>query len=603
MAGGTITLKESTSSGARIAGKIEWSAAADTALNASKNVTAKIYVRKYNPDMTLTVPTSGTWSYSLNINGSAVTGSTYGEVLLDWVLIGTHKVGSIDHKDDGSKSITISGSVTAPSATSFKGHTTTGSGTATFDTIARASAITSASDTTLGNACSVKWTPASAAFRYKLKFAIGDWSHTTDAIHPNKTTAFTYSDYVLRIDEIASQVPKKTGKMTVTLYTYSDSNAKNLVGSKSDTFTVTVPETEETRPTVSMSLSPVSSLSAPFDSLYIQGKSKLQAALEFDTKYDADVVDSNITVDGIVYEDPYESGYLTKTGKISVKGFVKDSREHSGTTDQEITVIPYSKPNVQAASGESNIVATRCDANGNTKDSGTYLKIKAKLIYEKVISDGVQNNFGKVQYRYRAEGGLWSDWYTILDSASTTDTEVTTGALLNGALSIKTNYQVQVKAIDTIKEESQPVTLIVPSDNVYMDRPAGGKGMGLGGYYSGPGNLDIYWKTKVRGGLSLFNEEGEEISADEVLPLPRGEVTEGWNPNAIPNGIHVVENSEYPLKDSMGNVLMYNGVLIQLAATVDGSVLLQMALPTDSNSPVYRIRWYDNWTGWNSFKI
>lgn len=603
MAGGTITLKESTSSGARIAGKIEWSAAADTALNASKNVTAKIYVRKYNPDMTLTVPTSGTWSYSLNINGSAVTGSTYGEVLLDWVLIGTHKVGSIDHKDDGSKSITISGSVTAPSATSFKGHTTTGSGTATFDTIARASSITSASDTTLGNACSVKWTPASAAFRYKLKFAIGDWSHTTDAIHPNKTTAFTYSDYVLRIDEVASQVPKKTGKMTVTLYTYSDSNAKNLVGSKSDTFTVTVPETEETKPTVSMILSPISTLSAPFDSLYIQGKSKLQASLEFDTKYDADVVDSNITVDGIVYEDPYESGYLTKTGKISVKGFVKDSREHSGTTDQEITVIPYSKPNVQASSGESNIVATRCDKDGNTKDSGTYLKIKAKLIYEKVISDGVQNNFGKVQYRYRAEGGLWSDWYTILDSVSTTDTEVTTGALLNGALSIKTNYQVQVKAIDTIKEESQPVTLIVPSDNVYMDRPAGGKGMGLGGYNTGPGNLDIYWKLKARGGLSLFNEEGEEISADDVLLLPRGEITEGWNPNAISNGIHVVENSEYPLKDSMGNVLMYNGVLIQLAATVDGSVLLQMALPTDSNSPVYRIRWYDNWTGWNSFKI
>lgn len=601
MASGTITLKESTSSGARIAGKIVWSAAADTAANASKNVTAKIYVRKYSPDTLLTVPTSGTWSYSININGSQVTGSIYREVLLDWVLIGTHTVGSIDHENDGSKSITISGSVSAPSGTGFAGHTTTGSGTATLDPIARASTITSASDTTLGNACSIKWTPASAAFRYKLKFAIGSWSYTTGVIYPNKTTAFTYTGYVFSIADVAGQVPKKTGTMTVTLYTYSDSNAKNLVGSDSETFTVTVPETEQTKPTVSMSLSPVSTLSAPFDSLYIQGKSKLRASLECDTKYGANIADSNITVDGIAYGHPYETGFLTMVGKISVKGFVKDSRNHSGTTEQAITVIPYSAPIVQAASGESNIIAARCDANGNTDDAGTYLKIKARLIYEKVVSNGVQNNFGKIQYRYRAEGGSWSDWYTILDAESTADTEVTTGALLEGALSIKTNYQVQVKAIDTIKEESQPVTLIVPSDNVYMDRPAGGEGMGLGGYNTGPGNLDIYWKTKARGGLSLFNEEGEEISADEALPLPRGEVAEGWSPNGIANGVYEV--SAYPIKDAMGNVLMENGILIQMAATADGAMKIQMAFPTDTNTPVYRIKWHDNWTGWNSFKI
>lgn len=476
----------------------------------------------------------------------------------------------------------------------------TASITVTLPMIASASTITSVSNVTLGNMCSVKWTPMSASFRYKLKFAIGNWNYTTDAIHPNRNTEYTYSDYAIPI-ETANQFKTKTGTMTVTLYTYSDSNATSQTGLEdSRTFTVTVPDNEDTKPTVSMDLSPASELSAPFNSLYIQGKSKVQATMDCALKYGATVDAYDITVDGIVYGDPYESGYLTKPGEISIKGSVKDSRGHYGTTDQKITVIPYSKPIVQAASGESNIVAARCDANGKQSDSGTYLQIKAKLIYEKVMSDSVQNNFGKIQYRYRAEGKVWSDWYTILDSAFSTDTEVTTEALLDGALSIKTNYQVQVQAVDYL-EESQPVTLTISSDDVYMDRPSGGKSMGLGGYSSGPGNLDVYWRTKARGGLSLFNKDGEEINADKVLPLPMGPLNEGWNPNDIANGVHEV--SAYPLKNAMGNVIMETGVLIQLAATTDGFVMIQMAFPTDSFTPVYRIKFYTNWSDWISFKI
>lgn len=472
--------------------------------------------------------------------------------------------------------------------------TITASITVTLPMIASASTITSASDVTLGNKCSVRWTPMASSFRYKLKFAIGSWVGWTGVIHPNKNTEYIYSEYAIPI-EAANQFKTKTGKMTVTLYTYSDSNATAQIGSAdTEEFTVTVPENESTKPTVSMSLSPASDLEAPFDSLYIQGKSKLAPVLEFGTKYSADVDSSSITVDGIAYED----GYLTKVGEVLVKATVKDSRGHYGTAEQYITVIPYSKPVVQAAEGESNIVAARCDANGNIKDSGTYLKIKAKLIYEKVISEGVQNNFGKIKYRYRPEGGLWSDWYIVLDSATTTDTEVT--KVLNLALSVKDNYQVQVKAIDDL-EESLPVTLVISSDDVYMDRPAGGKSMGLGGYSSGAGNLDVYWRTKARGGLSMFNEAGEEMNLDNLLPLPRGMLGEGWNPNDIANGVHEV--STYPLKDPMGNVLMENGALVQLAVDVDGYVKLQMAFPTDSFTPVYRLKWYTNWSDWLSFKI
>ena len=328
----------------------------------------------------------------------------------------------------------------------------------------------------------------------------------------------------------------------------------------------------------------------------------MSATLTPTTQYGADVETTSITVEGVDYAYPFESGYLTQYGEQEIIGHVKDARGHTGTATQKITVIAYSAPKVQAASNESNIVARRCDKDGNFKDDGTYLKIKAKLVYEKVMVDGVQKNIGLLQYRYREEGGVWSEWVTILDSRSSTATEVTTGALLNGALSTTDNYQVQVRAIDNIVIP-EPVQLSVASETVYMDRPAGGRSMGLGGYAQGNGNLDIYWKTKARGGLSLFTESGEELSATDIVPLPRGEVAAGWNPNSISNGLHVVENSAYPLKDAMGNVLMENGVLVQMAAVAGGSVLLQMALPTDSYSPVYRIRWYGLWTDWNTFKI
>lgn len=563
------------------------------------NATYYYYTQAHNGNINGSTAFSGTnkpsqaWELS-NFTAGGVTYKT-------GTLLGEGSV-NVDCTNGLAKDITISCyykfNDTPDTYTPAKGTERTVSATVTLSAIPRASTITSAAGVELGKNCSVTWTPQSSSFYYKLKFAIGGWSETTGVIHPNRTTAYTYTEWPIPID-VANQVPQKTGTMTVTLYTYSDSNATNQMGSAdSETFIVTVPENEATSPTVNMSLSPVNELSAPFDSLYIQGKSRVKATLEFDLKYGAKVDDSNITVGGEVYGDPYESGYLTES--VSVKGFVKDSRGHTGTIHQDITVIPYSKPIVQAASGESNIVATRCDENGNTKDSGTYLKIKAKLIYEKVMSNGVQNNFGKIQYRYKSESGLWSEWKTILDSKSTTATEVNTGALPNVALSIKTNYQVQVKAVDNL-EESKPITLSVPSDNVYMDRPAGGYGMGLGGYCSGMGSLDVYWKTKARGGLSLFNQAGEEISADNILPLPRGHLEEGWNPNDIENGVHEV--STYPLKDSMGNVLMENGILIQLVATVNGAMKIQMAFPTDTNTPVYRIKWENLWTDWNTFKI
>ena len=492
MASGTLNFPQSASSGSYIDTKVEWTSDAYKSENYS-NVTAKLYVKKGHTSQALTTATSGAWKYSLTVNGKTASGSVSKSVLTDWVLVATKTVKEISHSSDGSKSITISGSVSAPSGTSYAGHTSKGSGTATLDNIARASTITSAGDVILGNKCSVKWTPADSSFRFKLKFSMDGWSHTTGAIHPNKTTAYTYTGYTIPLEAAKQLMYAATGTMTVALYTYSDSDASKQVGSNTKTFKVTVPDTADTQPKVTMVLSPVGSLGSVFDGLYIQGKTKIKADLTATAKYDASVLDTYMKVNGVVYDsdEEYTSEYLANYGDIECHGYASDSRGYIGSTSQTITVIAYSKPQILPTTGEDEVIAGRCDADGNLLDSGTYLKIKAKRSYSPIVSDGVQHNFCRIQYRYKLSGASsYSSWNTVLDGATLDTDEIVSGALLGGVLAVDNSYLVQVRAIDDLEQYSY-TTIEIPTDKVYMHRDKVRRALAIGKYIELDNCVDI----------------------------------------------------------------------------------------------------------------
>jgi hypothetical protein len=536
-----------------------------------------------------------TAKYYVSINGGAETEYSVAytlpqnstKTILDSTIL-------VHHKSDGTGTVRVRTWMD----TAISAGVVEKTSTLTLATIPRASSITSASNRTLGEACAVTWTPLSNTFTYKLNFSMGSWSYTTGVIRPNRTTQYTYTGYTLPLD-VANQLPSATkGTMKVILATYSDNDGKNQVGSNATaTIVVTVPENEQTKPTVSLSLAPSSTLSSPYNGLYIQGHSKVKATLGFGTKYGATVEASSITVNGITYGSPYESGILSQAGKVTVKATVKDSRGFYGTNYEEIEVIPYARPYIQAKSGETSIICGRCDASANFTDAGTYLKIKAKAVWSRISG----HNYASIKYRYRVEGGSYSGWQTILDCEANNSDEVITPPLLNGALDVKSNYQVQIIASDDFYD-SVPVTIAVPSDAVYMHRPAGGKSMGLGGYSSGDDRLDVYWKTMARGGLSLFDAKGDEIPLGSTMPLPRAQLASGYDPNNLDMGIHVVANN-IALKTG-DTVIMYNGVIIQMAGDVGGNVKIQLALPIDTNrNPMYRLCWYSNWSTWRSLKL
>lgn len=487
MASGTINLNKSASSGGYIEAKIVWSAVADPDTNTSKNVTAKIYVRKDNTDTILTIPTSGTWSYSITINGNKVTGSASKEVLLDWVLLGTHTVSSIAHDSNGSKSITIAGSVSAPTGTGFAGHTSSGSGTARFDTIPRASSIDSLACTTkyFTGKLTYRYTPQSSSFYNRCNVALNlDGTYLAvktislgqkSASQQTATVTLTESE----LTTIYNGLPKTDkGTLRFTFRTYSDSTYSTQIGDANhQEIELYIPNDASTKPTMTMTVSPVSSLVSPFNSLYITGRTKVDANFTNGAgKYGATVTGYEMSVGGVSYGSPYTSGYLTTAGDVSVTGRVTDSRGFTREYSHVITVIPYSPPKIQ------DVVAERCDQNGVANESGTYLKITATRNYSKVVSSGEQKNFCKIRYRYKLNGAAsYSSWVTILEGSSLTSDTIVTGALLGGALSAQSSYLVQVQAIDGIGEQGY-TTITVPTETVYWHRDGARGSLTFGGY-------------------------------------------------------------------------------------------------------------------------
>lgn len=418
---------------------------------------------------------------------------------------------TVNHKSDGTGTV----KVRTWMDTGISAGVVEKSATLTLPTIPRASTISYLSDVTLGNICTLKWTPCSKDFHFKIKFTIGSWALTTAAIHPKVTTLYTNASYGISLDA-AHQFPNsKNADMTVTLYTYSDEACTKQIGTASTkTCKVYIPENENTLPKVAMSLSPISSLPDAFNGLYIQNKTRVKADFTgSEAKYSANIASCSMTVNGKAYSDPYRSDLLSKYGTISVVGKVTDTRGCSASAPQDITVIPYSPPSIIPYSGESSIVCKRCTADGTISPSGTHLRIKAGRQYNKVISDGEQKNFCLMRLNYKTEeSSSWIAWVNLLDKDDEIDSVDV--ALTNISLAISRTYLVKIEVVDDVGETYTMIITVPTADCTYHLRK-GGKAIGIGKYAEEDYIVDIddEWKVNARGdvriGGKLFLQDKE----------------------------------------------------------------------------------------------
>ena len=530
MAKGTIN---GTTSNQYIDSKIEWSSLAHNELNYSE-VTATLYFRRNNTGFT-TEGTAG--NFTITINGEKTNAYPVHLIIKnEWVkaITATVKVG---HDSNGKKSIKISasGELKPTSLTSVSC-----SGTAVLDTIPRATTIDSLSCATsyFDGKLTYKYTPQSADFYNRcMVFLNLNGSLTMVRTIPlgKQTASQKTATVVLGADElkiIYDKLPNSVkGKLRFTLQTYSKSDYTGLIGEATyKEIELSIPSNSTTRPTVTMTVAPVSSLDSPLNSLYIQGRTKVDVNFSnAEGKYEADPASYSVSIAGKNYPAPYTSGYLTTAGPVTVKGVITDTRGISNEYTKDINVLPYSTPKILPASSENDIVCARCDSSGKLTLSGTYLKIKAKRSYSPVTSGGVQKNFCAIRYRHKtAEATSWSAWITLLTKTDTSTNEVESDPLANIVPSTRTSYIVEIGVVDDVGE-TQSVKIPISTDIVTAHLKKGGKGAGFGKYAEEDDLLDIAWNTRVRKDL-LLGENGLPV-ADFVVEsgVSNGWVYKKWN--------------------------------------------------------------------------
>ena len=528
---------------------------------------------------------AGWGEFSITVCGNTFTHNRYVEINSNGWTEAISFSGTQPHGDDGlaTAKISASGSI---SGTNLSYHEV--SGNATLDYIPQGSTIAAVSDSVLGEACAVRWVPNSRNYRYKIVFSIGEKSYTTPIIYPSKTTVYDYTGYVLPMDA-AEEIPSTKGVMTATLYTYLDAEATLQIGEgRAQTFTVTVPDNASTKPTANFMISPVNSLTYPFNTLYIGENTKVSGSFaEGKGKYGAEVVSYEMVVDGKSYGDPYVTDFLTNTDTIEVRGIVTDSRGYSRTYTRNIEVIEYNEPYLSPASAERDIICTRCDSEGTPSDTGRYLKIKARREYSKVMSGEEQKNFCDVRYRCTSDGGIFTGdqgWKTIL-SGNELETDLVDAIIPDEVTSIEEAYVVQVGVIDRLGNFTT-AQFGIPTAFVTIDIPDKLKGrrIGIGRYAEDSTEAGVDMGMPIHGGGVDNLTLGERIIATSSSPIDLDDIKAPGNYYTT-NGEHIYNS---PYKDG--------GFTLEVSETDDRKHIKQ----TLSYGTITWLRHYNSteWSQW-----
>lgn len=364
----------------------------------------------------------------------------------------------------------------------YNGSTLLGTATTTITlTVPDATVPTlSASTVALGGTVTISLPKKAEVYTHDLTYSLTASGSSTVVASGTITTGIS-ADYPWPIPiSLASKIPSDTkGIITVTCKTrFRDSTT--VIGTKTASFTVTVPNNSTTQPTVTMSVSAVDS---PFAGVYVAGKTKVKVSYAASSPYST--IKSYLTtlLNYSSSANPYTSPVLLSAGTVAITGKVTDARGYSTTKAASITVVDYSKPRIIPGEDSNKIICTRCNSDGTTDPGGVYLRIQIGRKYSKVISNGTQKNYCQLSYSYKTDAeddSAYSDPVVLLARTATTDY---VDVILSGIVSSNTTaYTIRLIAEDDVGE-TDTVTITVPTAFVTFHVPVGGHGFTLGGYH------------------------------------------------------------------------------------------------------------------------
>lgn len=428
------------------------------------------------------------------INGQTVySGGTYSDIT-DY-KDHTFASGTLDisHNNDGSKIFTVSafsgwlygnGDYTA-SAESFA-----------LPTIPRAATITSAPNfTDVDNPAIAYANPAGSAVS-ALDVCISLTGSASDIAY--RAVSTSGGSYTFQLTDAERAVLRNNTTLTrkVVFLLRTKIGSTYYYDTAERTFSVT--NNAATRPSEAIAVAPVSALSAPFNALYIQGRTQAKITHTASGKFGATINQYSASVEDKAYSgETVTSDALQTPGVLTITGTVTDSRGFSTTASKTVTVLAYNTPSVVRNGSTGSFVCARSTSDGTISEDGTALYVECSKSFSALAG----NNTCTLRLRYAAEGGGWSSWITLLAESSGNDY---TGVVPGVTLSESLVYTIEIQAVDKLGESGSVETRI-PTSEMTFHLGENGKAVGIGRYASESGEkrLDVAWYAHFEKGLQV----------------------------------------------------------------------------------------------------
>lgn len=341
--------------------KISWSVGTQSVANNTSSVTVKVQL--VSTGSSYTINSSAAKSGSVTINGTKYTFSFTASLSGNQTKTLYTKTVTVSHAANGTKTCSFSATcgINVTLSGTYYGNVTA-SGTGTFDTIARASTISSVTSSVSVNGTNevtVAISRKASSFTHTVVFSFGSYSKTTTGVG-------TSTSYAIPTNWL-NAIPKATsGTAKVTVTTYSGSTKIGSAVSKN--FTLTVPSTVV--PSISsVAVSDTTTNQTTYGNM-VQSKSKPKFTITA-----AGTLGSTITAYKTVFEGKTYTGatptssVITGSGTVSAKITVTDSRGRTASTTKTWTVVAYTAPKIISFQG------FRCLADGTENYEGTYVKM------------------------------------------------------------------------------------------------------------------------------------------------------------------------------------------------------------------------------------
>ena len=464
------TIQQDIRTGYRI--QIAWTVDSQSVANNTSSVTAKVQL--VSTGSTYTINSSASKSGSLTINGTKYTFSFTAALSGNQTKTLFTKTVTVTHNTDGTKTCSFSATcgIDVTLSGTFYGDITA-SGSGTFDTIARASTIssvTSSVSVTGSNAVTVSITRAASSFTHTVVFSFGSYSNT-------QTGVGTSASYTIPQSWLNAIPNATSGTAKVTVTTYSGSTKIGSAVSKN--FTLTVPSTVV--PTISaVTLSEaVSGLAAQFGS-YVQNKSKIAVKITAAGALSSTIKTYKTTIQGVNYTAAsFTSSVLKNSGTSTVTVTVTDSRGRTASTTKSITVTAYAAPKITSFQG------FRCHANGTENYEGKYLNAAVNFSISSVGS----KNTASYAIEYKLQ-------------SATTWTALTSGSVYalnsnivsaSGFMSVDSSYDIRLSVTDVFGTVRS--TFEIPTAFTLLDFNASGRGVAFGKVSEKTDGIEFALKT------------------------------------------------------------------------------------------------------------